>query len=430
MTTGATLYFLSPLVSQMNSRTTFLVLLFLATNFFIGNKAIADGKRYALVVGVSTYRPGQPLPELEFTENDATELAKVLGDGGYKVTLMTQTVGRDKGSEVLSPMSDYIRDQLLAILDNPFLKPEDVVIVAFAGHGVQYELVEGGKKTPKFYFCPSDADVAKLRTANDVTDRSRLIDLSEVYQSLSDCKAGGKLLLVDACRNDPSKPSVSRSLTSVTLPPLPPPPGGTAAYFSCSAHQQAFEDKDLKHGVFFHHVIEALKGDADAGTSKRPADGQITLTELSDHVSMTTYDYVRDKFKGARQAPELKGEFRLSIPLLKLRNQPKEVPGNAVDNLQSILSAKTDDSKTTDQGSSESEEADKSSEKFAADFDVQVKKLEVLRKREVALKDKLAQLNQQNAPLTEKLKVQSELEDLRKMIKATSSLIDSFFEGK
>ena len=283
----------------------------------------AAGKRYALVIGVKTYRSGQPLPELPYTENDADGLAAVLKAGGYDVTLMTQTLGRVEGKEVFAPLSDYIRDQLSAILDSPFLKDEDVVLIALAGHGVQYELEDKkGNKTPKFYCCPADADIAKLKTANEITDRHRLIDLGELYTALNACRAGGKLLLVDACRNDPTKPGVARSLASATLPALPPPPGGTAAFFSCSAHQQAFEDKDLQHGVFFHHVIDALGGDADTSTAKRAADGEITLAELSEHVSAGTYDYVRKKYQGAKQAPELKGEFRLSIPLISVAIAP------------------------------------------------------------------------------------------------------------
>ena len=285
----------------------------------------AEGKRYALVIGVKSYRPGQPLPDLAFTENDANELAKVLTVGGYQVTLMTQTVGRNEGKEVYAPLSDYIRDQLDAMLGNPFLKQEDIVLIALAGHGVQYDHVDGEKKTTKYFFCPADADIAKVTSANDITDRSRVLDLQELYTALSTCKAGGKLLLVDACRNDPTKPSVSRSLASATLPPLPPPPGGTAAFFSCSANQRALECQKLKHGVFFHHVIEALRGDADAGTAKRPADGKVTLAELSEHVSVSTYDYVRLQFRGSKQAPELKGEFRLSIPIIDVTKGTTEL---------------------------------------------------------------------------------------------------------
>lgn len=308
---------------QTSERTAFQTFLgLLVACLFLANGKCEAGKRYAVVVGVKSYRAGQPLPELPYTENDATKLAETLEAGGYQVTLMTQTVGRRQGDELMNPISDFIRDQIDAVLDNPFLKDDDVVIVALAGHGVQYELTEDGKNTPHFYFCPGDADIRKVRTANDITDRNRLIDLQELYTGLQKCKAGGKLLLVDACRNDPTKPSLTRSLASNTLPPLPPPPGGTAAFFSCSQHQKAFEDADLQHGVFFHNVIQALKGDADSSTAKRQADGQITLAELSEHVSIETYDFVRKKFRGAKQAPELKGQFRLTVPLIDVQSAP------------------------------------------------------------------------------------------------------------
>ena len=37
-------------------------------------------------------------------------------------------------------------------------------------------------------------------------------------------------------------------------------------------------------------------------------------------VTRNTYDFVRTKFKGAKQAPELKGEFRLLVPLISGEN--------------------------------------------------------------------------------------------------------------
>ena len=299
----------------------FGLVLVLLVGLLLSGELSAAGRRYALVVGVETYRPNQPLPKLSYTESDADALAAVLTKGGYQVTLMTQSVGRQKGKEVYNPLSDYIRDQLSAMLGNPFLREEDVVIVALAGHGVQFEEVKNGQKSPRFYFCPADADIRQVKSANEIEDRNRLLDLDELYNQLDECKAGGKLLLVDACRNDPSKPTGLRSPDSITLPPLPPPPGGTAAFFSCSKHQRAYEDPTLKHGVFFHYVIEALGGAADTSTRSRQADRQITLAELNLHVSPSVYDFVRKKYGGARQAPELKGAFRVTIPLIELPDE-------------------------------------------------------------------------------------------------------------
>jgi hypothetical protein len=43
--------------------------------------------------------------------------------------------------------------------------------------------------------------------------------------------------------------------------PAEPLPSGVVA-FGCSEGQEAFEDDDLRHGVFFHYVLEGLRGKA------------------------------------------------------------------------------------------------------------------------------------------------------------------------
>ncbi|MEI7702045.1 MAG: SUMF1/EgtB/PvdO family nonheme iron enzyme [Planctomycetia bacterium] len=290
----------------------------------------AAGRKYALVVGVQKYRVNQPLPDLIYTENDAAELANVLQKGGYSVTLMTTAASRVPGQEHLAPSSDYIRDQLKTILSAPGLDEDDVVLIAFAGHGVQFDYVEGTgdsqNRTSRFYFCPADAGINEISTANQITGDHNLIDLTELYEMLDRCDAGGKLLLVDACRNDPSKPALKRS-SLAALPALPPPPGGTAAFLSCSSNETSIEDPTLQHGVFFHHVIEGLRGEADTATNKKPADGKISIAELQQYVSENTFDYVNQKYRGRRQTPELKGQVRLTIPVIELpqRVQP-DVP--------------------------------------------------------------------------------------------------------
>ncbi len=112
-------------------------------------------------------------------------------------------------------------------------------------------------------------------------------------------------MLVDACRNDPLSPRRSirpiAELVSVTRPFKKRPPGGVAALFSCSEGQVAYEDDDLKHGVFFHFVIEGLKGNADEESGNR--DGKVTLGELASYTSTEVYKFV-DRTRNDEQLPE------------------------------------------------------------------------------------------------------------------------------
>ncbi len=212
------------------------------------------------------------------------------------------------------------------MIESPNLGRDDAVLITLHGHGVQFEFEEtvtrNGKdeikKTPRFYFCPADAAVAGVTKANDITERHHLLPLDELYRKLEGCSAATRLLIVDACRNDPTKPRGIRELASVTRPVIPPPPGGIAAFFSCKATQRALEDKDLQQGVFTHFLIQGLSGRADQPLEGEPADGIVTLSELTSYVSNNTYSHVLKKFPGHQQSPDMKGEFDTTLPLVRL----------------------------------------------------------------------------------------------------------------
>ena len=255
------------------------------------------GRQYALLVGVRNYNKDQ-LRSLRFTESDVSDLAQILRDAGYKrVVLMTQTEAAAKGDNELLPESDRIRRQLKAILDDR--KPGDTVLVAFSGHGVQF------RNDAASYFCPMDTRLDDAKT---------LVSLAEVYQALQACEAGTKVLLVDACRNDPEAAlakAVERiKLESVTRPQAERPPGGVAALFSCSEGQKSYESEKLGHGVFFHYIIEGLRGGA---ANKK---GEVTLQGLTAYVTDEVPDAVKEVSTDARQRPQQVGDLSGPTPLV------------------------------------------------------------------------------------------------------------------
>jgi membrane-associated protease RseP (regulator of RpoE activity) len=261
------------------------------------------GEKYALLIGVRKYDPTE-LRSLPYSEADVTELADVLKSRGYKpgnVVLMTQTVGAEEPRFL--PLAAHIRRELRLLLQGR--EPEDIVLVALAGHGVQF------RGDPEHYFCPADTHL---------TDKSTLIALGEFYKELEASGAGLKVLLVDACRNDPlSDNSRSRTvvdLESVTRPQVTTPPGSVAALFSCSAGERSFEYPELRHGVFFHFAIAALRGEADFD-----GDRQVALEEVSLYTKGRVADFVRAKL-GERQMPERIGQERGLLPIVSLGEAP------------------------------------------------------------------------------------------------------------
>lgn len=248
------------------------------------------GQKYALLVGVRQYNPNE-LRELPYSEPDVVELARLLKDAGYRqVVTLTQTTGATNSR--LLPLAENIRTTLKGMLADR--EPEDSVVLAFAGHGVQFS------GSAENYFCPMDAKLA---------DRATLISFADVYRQLEACAAGVRIMLVDACRNDPqSDNSRARSvvkLESVTRPQQHRPPGGVAALFSCSEGEKSFEHAELKHGVFFHYVIEGLKGKADLDK-----DGAVDVEELAQYTKRSVPDFVKEQYGfDVRQMPVLRGEI-------------------------------------------------------------------------------------------------------------------------
>src|SRR5262249_5827020 len=111
---------------------------------------------------------------------------------------------------------------------------------------------------------------------------------------------------------DNSRSRATVNLESVSRPQRLPPPGGVVAFFSCSEGERAFEHEKLKHGVFFHFVIEAL-----SGVAVGPGESEVLVPDLEKFVKKKVRDYVREMY-GERQLPEMKNGSRDLVPLVRL----------------------------------------------------------------------------------------------------------------
>ena len=251
-------------------------------------------KKYALSVGVEDYESAplrQPTP-LKYAVEDATELASLLTQAGFEVSLLTDDTGRNNPR--LRPTKANVESQLRELANK--CQRADTLLLAFAGHGVQFA---GDKEA---YFCPQDARPF-------ARDKDTLVSISHVYASMESSHAGVKVILVDACRNDPD-PGRGRGVNSESSPP---PPRGVAVLFSCSAGERAFEHDSLQHGVFFHHVIEGLKGEA------KNRRGTVTFDDLAIFVRSEVHESVQSLLPGRSQSPNLKADL-IGVPPVLIAN--------------------------------------------------------------------------------------------------------------
>jgi hypothetical protein len=258
------------------------------------SSAQETGKRLALLVGVDKYPSGSGFSSLPFPQRDVDQLAKLLLDSGYRaehVRVLTMEKGFKDDPLFLPIGQNILQEFRLLVVDR---KPRDSLIVALVGHGLTRRVKvkdEAGDVVEKdaAFFCPMNADIR---------DTDTMISLDKLYAELEVCKAGVKVMFVDACRDNPTQGNTG------AIPFAPPPvPASVAALFSCSDGEVAWEEAELGggHGVFFHFLIEGLKGDADGNR-----DGKVSLLELTEYAQDKVPDFVSHR-RGRRQMPVLLG---------------------------------------------------------------------------------------------------------------------------
>ena len=243
----------------------------------------AAGEKYALVVGVEKYIPTE-LQSLDYAEDDAEAVGVALDTLGFSTIIMTTTSPNPRHR---STTAARIMEQVEKRLEDR--ETSDTVVLAFSGHGLQF------KGDAEFYFCPGEAELK---------DRSSLVPMGRVMAEIGRCKAGRKLVLVDACRNELTPEAAAKSGAVIELEPAVgfrnEPPVGTIALFSCQPNEKSYELKQFGHSVFTHHIVEYLSG--KAGADRYPRQ-EVSVEELVPFVRARTRESV-DKLLGARQKPE------------------------------------------------------------------------------------------------------------------------------
>ncbi len=257
---------------------------------FLDSRATAEpnlSQSYAILIGVNHYTP--PFQNLEFCHNDMEQLQDKLIAAGFpeeNIVFM-----RDGATEArFWPSKANIENQLTLRLG--LANEEDLVLVAFSGHGLHVDGVS--------YVCPSDAKVAQ--------PGQTMVSLDGVYRQLEACKARQKVLLVDACRNEPLLKGI-KAATGLKgfAADLTQPPKGLRVLASCEAGQWSAEDPELKRGVFMHYVTTGLDGHADREYAGNK-NGKVSLFELYTYAHEKTKKHVA-KSHGILQRPVLRGEF-------------------------------------------------------------------------------------------------------------------------
>ena len=270
--------------SFWRSVASFLVLGCLACRAASGAEEVV-GHRWAVLIGVNNYAY---VEDLRFCSRDMAALRDKLVATGFPPNQVYLLQDGATDPRFL-PNKVNIQKQLETVLS--LAAPEDLVMVAFAGHGVHIDGVS--------YLCPSEAMLER--------PTETLVSMETIYSQLEHCRAALKLFVVDACRNDP-RPAGRRSASSKPdtrqlSATFERPPQGILVLSSCAPGQVSFEDEQMQHGVFTNYLLEGLSGKADSNGNK-----MVSLMELYEYAGFETKSFVARRFTNV-QTPALRGEI-------------------------------------------------------------------------------------------------------------------------
>jgi tetratricopeptide (TPR) repeat protein len=259
-------------------------------------KAPVADNQWALLVGVSQY-PGQ-IQSLGFPRDDATAIKDLLlSAAGFPedhIRLLTDNGAGD---------AKATRQNILAAIDYfaPRVQPGHEVIVFLAGHGI----ARGLGLQAKSFFLPVDADAQ----SKESLERTAL-DLEDLARRLSALKASQFSIFIDACREDPfpgrgikgntMTDVMSRGLriTPNATRPADAPPATAIVFYACQVGERAYEDPQLKHGVFTYYILEGIREVAN-----RP-DGRVEAGYLANFLKEKVQKWSTDFGSRAKFAVE------------------------------------------------------------------------------------------------------------------------------
>ena len=188
---------------------------------------VAEQKRIALILGNGDY----PLGRLPNPINDAKDISKKLGALGFK-TIVRTNGQKGKTREIISQFCEEA-------------KQFDAILFYYAGHAIQDQGVN--------FLVPINA---KIESPGDIEDQC--ISLNWILRRMNDSGVKTKIIILDACRDNPIANSWERGIASEGLSAVGNIPEGTFLVYSAQAGKKAKDGVGKRNSPFAEAMLKAL----------------------------------------------------------------------------------------------------------------------------------------------------------------------------
>ena len=221
-------------------------------------------RRVALVIGNAAYTHA---PALRNSTNDATDIADALRQVGFQVVIGTDLSQEDMENSV---------NEFRALAQDA-----EAALFYYAGHGVQ---VAGEN-----YLLPVDADIE-----HQTQVRHRSLALGQVMDVLDDTRARFKVVVLDACRDNPfaSMRSLSGGLANLTSAP-----SGSFVAYATAPGRRASDNPTGRNGLFTSAMLLEMQAPGvELTTLFRNVRNRVALESGSAQEPWTSGSYSGDFF--------------------------------------------------------------------------------------------------------------------------------------
>lgn len=195
-------------------------------------EAYKDEKRYALIIGNSTY-PSE-LGILKNPANDATDIAEELRNSNFEVQLLINAT--------YIQIREAVRRFHEKLINGP--RDQTVGLFYYAGHGVQYQ--------DENYLVPVDA---KIQFEDDIVRMCFPVQRM-VLANMERSNSRMNIIILDACRNNPF-PVSTRSAGSQGLTEMKKARGSFIAY--ATAPGSVASDGIGRNGLYTQELLKAIR---------------------------------------------------------------------------------------------------------------------------------------------------------------------------
>jgi YVTN family beta-propeller protein len=257
------------------------------------------GRKKALIIAVSEYDNDIPL---KYCEKDGIEVFKLLSSPhlAYEVEKKNKLIGYVK--------SEKMRDTIVDFFSNKDVKPEDMLLFYYSGHGIPDQ---GGKP----YLSPSEID------PNLPVKRG--FSFNEFITVIENSVSTKKVVILDCCFSGSAeigKGKINDSIqliTSIKEDSEALEQGeGICILAASQRYQGAYFLEEQGHSIFTYYLLEGLKDNEESVDS----NGNVTPYSLNRYISKKINSLPAEK--RPRQKPLMKSETSGEIILASYPKKP------------------------------------------------------------------------------------------------------------